>query len=315
MSNVAAMATDLCAKNSTHPEWLHDLWDAILSHLQRLPELRASTQNASDQTDVLIQFVCTIADQLTDSADVSMEEQFVKWLDHVGRTRITQTSWSASSEDAWCQLLIQLVLANVFSTDRIIIHLSGETWKSILATAKDRQFQSLPVVNAITRYLLLFDDPLQKAIDLRVMQRLLGQRSVLCRTDNLRALFQAIAKLAKLSTMSDLDSIVKTSCSELLHDICSSSHFRCLASRRLVTIHKVFRDCVAGGSTIPSEDSSLAQALQLLMVSSQSGEISSRNTPCVADATLPSRFRARQPSQVHVFDDNESYHTLELLSC
>ena len=290
MGNVSATAVDLWAKYNVHPEWVHDLWDAILSHMQHMPG--ASMQNGSDHTDVLVQFVCAIADHLTDAADVSMEEQFVEWLERGGRTRIIQMSWSASSEQACCQLLIRLVLANVLSTDRIIIRLSGEAWKYVLAAAKDRPFQSLLVINTVTRHLLLFDDPLKKTNGLGAIQRLLGQRSVLCRTENLRALFQAIAKLAKLSTMSDFDSTLKTSCSGLLHDICSNNHFRSLASRRLVTIHKVFRDCVAGA---PSEDSSLVQALQLLMVSSQSGKISSCNIPCAAYVMLPCRFRAPQP--------------------
>jgi hypothetical protein len=271
MDNAVTAAFDLYAKFSARPGWCHDLWEAVLSQIQRIPESESGTQSV--QVDVLAQFICNIANRLTASTDLPMEEQFAKWLDLGGRNKIIQSPWSTSSAQSWSQLLVQLVISNVLSTDRVVIHLCGETWKSIPTTAKESPVQSVVAVNAIARDLLLFDDPSMKVIDLGATQRLLGQRSVLCRTENLKPLFQAIARLAKLGSMADLGDSIKISCGELLHDICSSNYFRSLASRRLVTIHKVFRDYFSGGSPLPTEDSSLVQALQLLMVSSRPSEI------------------------------------------
>ncbi|KAF8330831.1 uncharacterized protein EI90DRAFT_3124044 [Cantharellus anzutake] len=184
MDNVVTAAFDLCAKFSAYPGWCHDLWEAVLSQIQRIPESEPGTQSV--QVDVLARFICNVANRLTESTDLSMEEQFSKWLDLGGRNKIIQSPWSTSSAQSWSQLLIQLVISNVLSTDRVVIHLCGETWKSIPTTAKES-----PQLFPVSRFTPSRDDP------------------------------------------------------------------------------KVFRDYFSGGSPLPTEDSSLVQALQLLMVSSR----------------------------------------------
>ncbi|KAF8330818.1 uncharacterized protein EI90DRAFT_3289687 [Cantharellus anzutake] len=76
MDNAVTAAFDLYAKFSARPEWCHDLWKAVLSQIQRI-------QSA--------QFICNVANRLTESADLPMEAQFSKWLDLGGRNEMIQS--------------------------------------------------------------------------------------------------------------------------------------------------------------------------------------------------------------------------------
>ncbi|KAF8330836.1 uncharacterized protein EI90DRAFT_1102058 [Cantharellus anzutake] len=219
-----SLQASTCAQSSG---WCRDLWEAVLSQIQRIPESESDTQSV--QVDVLARFICdNVANRLTESTDLPMEERFEKWLGLGGRNKIIQSPWSTSSAHS-----------HGASSSFNLLSLTSflRTALSYISAVKrgspfQRQLRVPGSIRCCSQYhcrdLLLFDDPSMKAIDLGATQRLLGQRIVLCRTENLKPLLQAIARLAKLGSTVDLGDSVKISCGELLHDICSSNYFRSL---------------------------------------------------------------------------------------